>query len=256
MKSQGRPFVVAICLALSVLHAGAVSPAAAQQEKADPIRLLAEEIPGGFLKIENGKGIGVYPDLFYEAAANSGTQLEFRFVPWERAFREVERSTDLLTFPLTRLPEREARYSWLVPLDRDEIVFLSRDVPVDTLEQARKLDRILVWRGSSMEIFLTQKGFSNLIPVSQTKALIRMLLRGRADAWFTVRPEHDEVTGPDGGPVNLVSGAVIHSESIWLAGGRSFIHTEASRRFAEHVEKLVEGGRLKELKVKHGISRE
>ena len=250
LKYRGYPLVVGVCVALWAFCAGVVSPAAGQQ--GDRIQLLAEEIPGGFLKIENGEGIGVYPDLFNEAASKSGTRLEFRFVPWERAFREVERSADLLTFPLTRLPEREARYSWLASLDRDDIVFVSTEIPVNTLEQARKLDKVMVWRGSSMEIFLTQKKFSNLIPVSQTKALIRMLIRGRADAWFTVRPEHDEVTGPDGRPVKLVSGDVIHSESVWLVGGRSFIHSAESRRFVENVTKLVESGRLRELKKKHG----
>jgi hypothetical protein len=254
LKARIYRLPAAALAALLTLWIGAMSSFADVAKSADTVTLLAEEIPGGFLKIENGKGIGVYPELFYEAAARSGTKLNFRFVPWERAFREVELSNHLMTFPLTRLPKREDRYTWLIPLDRDEIVFVSIDKPIDTLEQARKLGRILVWRGSSMEIFLSQQGFTNVVPVGNTKALVRMLINGRADAWFTIRPEHDEVTGADGRPVKLVHGDVIHGESVWLAGGRSFAHSETSRRFAANVGKLVESGRLRELKEKHGVS--
>ena len=135
MEFHRRSFVATICVVLLGLCASAVAPAAAQETNTNRLTLLAAEIPGGFLKIDGIKGIGIYPDLFYEAATASDTEIMFRFVPWGRAFREVERSTHLLTFPLTRLPEREARYRWLVPLDRDEIVFGTLDTePVNDFE--------------------------------------------------------------------------------------------------------------------------
>ena len=238
-----------------MVSAGIAGTAAESRKPDNRITLLAEEIPGGFLKIEGRRGIGVFPDLFYEAGAATNVETVFRFVPWGRAFQEVERSDHFLTFPLTRLPEREARYRWLVPLDRDEIVFLSLDKPVDTLEQARKLNRVLVWQGSSMEIFLKDRGFTNLMPVGKTTSLVRMLAHKRGDAWFTIRPEHDEVTELDGRRVKFVAGAVIHSESVWLVGGKSFVHTPASRRFTTTVRNLVVRGRLKELKAKYGLLR-
>ncbi|MBC8158576.1 MAG: transporter substrate-binding domain-containing protein [Alphaproteobacteria bacterium] len=249
MKVHKRLFQVAFCAFVFFLGVCTASIAAEQK----PITLLAAEIPGGYLKITGNKGIGVFPDLFYEAAGAAGSHVKFRFVPWGRAFQEVERSSHLLTFPLTRLPEREAKYSWLVPLDRDEIVFLTLDQQINNLEQARKLGKILVWKGSSMEIFLTQQGFENLISVGNTKALVRMLKNGRGDAWFTIRPETDEISTPDGGAVKVVSGDVIQTESVWLVGGKSFTHSETSRRFVARVKTLVEAGRLTELKTKYGL---
>ncbi|MBL6945016.1 MAG: transporter substrate-binding domain-containing protein [Rhodospirillales bacterium] len=250
-KVSKRIFEAAFWAIIICFGVGTVSPAAGQQ----PITLLAEEIPGGYLKITDNTGVGVFPDLFYEAADSSGSNIQFRFVPWGRAFQEVERSAHLLTFPLTRLPEREGKYSWLVPLERDEIAFLTLDQPINTLEQARKLDKILVWKGSSMEIFLTQQGYSNLISVGNTKALIRMLQNGRGDAWFTIRPEHNEIQDPDGRTMKVVSGEVINTESVWLVGGKSFAHSDISRRFVASVRKLVEAGRLTELKAKYGLLR-
>ena len=162
----------------------------------------------------------------------------------------MERSKHFLTFPLTRLPEREARYKWLVPLEIDEIVFLSRDTPINSLSEAKKLKRILVWEGSSMEIFLRGKGFSNVAPVGKTKSLVRMLAHGRADAWFTVRPEIIENFSAKGRTVKIVSGKVINTESVWLVAGKSFVQTEESRRFIQVVRNLVNSGRMKELKRK------
>ena len=251
-----RRFVVPLLyLALSVLCTSAIVSAEEKKPVDDRITLLGEEIPGGFLKIEGIKGIGVYPDLFYEAAAAANTRIIFRYVPWGRAFRKVERSTDLLTFPLTRLPERESKYRWLVSLDRDEIVFLTTDTPINNFDQAKKLNRILVWEGSSMEIFLQQNGFSNLLRVAKAQSILRMLINGRADAWFTVRPEESTTFSVDGKAVELVAGDVVNTESVWLVGGKSFKYSKDTRRFAENLRTLVEKGRLKELKAKYGISR-
>jgi len=253
MRFREHSIAIGILIALFSLCVASAETTAQTQEAKNRITLLAEEIPGGFLKIEGTRGVGVYPDLLYEAATASETEIVFRFVPWGRAFQEVERSTHFLTFPLTRLPEREARYTWLVSLDKDEIVFLTRNKPVNTLEQARKLKRILVWQGSSMEIFLTEKGFTNLISAGKTTSLVKMLARGRGDAWFTVRPEHDEVVDVDGHQVKFVAGDIIHTESVWLVGGKSFAHSEASRRFSNTVRNLVVRGRLKALKSKYGL---
>ncbi len=252
MKHLPRSITDVFGVVLAVLYLTAASVSAAENSPNNSIVLLAEEIPGGFLTIDGSKGTGVYPDLFYEAAAAANVEVVFRFVPWGRAFREVERSSHLMTFPLTRLPEREARYKWLVSLDRDEIVFLSRDTAIDGLEQARKLQRILVWKGSSMEMFLNDKGFTNLLTVGNTAALIRMLRGKRGDAWFTVRPENLRDLNPANAAVKIVAGPVIHTESIWLTGGKSFVHTDASRRFTAALDELVKAGRLKQLKAKLG----
>ena len=46
----------------------------------------------------------------------------------------------------------------------------------------------------------------------------------------------------------------MHTESVWLVGGKSFTHSEETNRFTEAVRTLVDRGRLKVLKAKHGIS--
>ena len=250
MRAHHYLVIAVVCIAIMSFYGASTSLAADKNAPANQITLLAEKISGGYLEIDGTKGMGVYPDLFYEAGAASGVDVVFRYVPWGRAFHEVERSSHLLTFPLTRLPVREAKYSWLVSLDRDEIVFLSRNAPVDTLGQARNLQRILVWKGSSMEIFLKKQGFTNLTTVGTTAALIRMLRGKRADAWFTVRPENVDDLNPPGEMEKIVAGQIIHTESVWLTGGKSFVHSDASRRFSAALDKLVKAGRLKELKAR------
>lgn len=246
-------FLRQIALTIVLWFFASVAPAFTAELPAstDRITLLAAEIPGGFLKIEGVRGVGVYPDLIYEAADAAGVEILFRFVPWGRAFREVERSNHYLTFPLTRLPEREARYSWLVSLEQDDIVFVTLDEPVNTLEEARKLGRILVWKESSMESFLLSQGFTNIISAGKTNALIRMLAHRRGDAWFTVRPDESDSFEVDGESFKVTQGDVIHTESVWLAGGKGFVSTEGSDRFMDELQSLVESGRLQELKQRH-----
>jgi hypothetical protein len=77
------------------------------------------------------------------------------------------------------------------------------------------------------------------------------MLRGkRADAWFTVRPENVDDLNPPGEMEKIVAGQIIHTESVWLTGGKSFVHSDASRRFSAALDKLVKAGRLKELKAR------
>lgn len=253
MKTTNLKRLPALFILLGPAFLSSITATSAMEPRdpADVLTFLASDIPGGVLKIEEGTGIGIYPQLFYEAAADARVHLEFRSVPWERAFHKVSQSTDLLTFTITRLPHREGLYTWLTPLDHDEIVFVSLDNPVNTLEEGRALDRVLVWRGSSMEDFLTKKGFKNLTRVSQTDSLIRMLSGGRAHAWFTVRPEKEEVLDSNGNTVKLIYGEIVHKESVWLVGGKAFAPTDASRRFTGSLKKLIESGRLKDLKLKH-----
>lgn len=107
--------MTAVCVVLINFWTTAISSAWAQDDSANTITLLAAEIPGGFLKIEGTHGVGVYPDLLYEAAADANVNIVLQFVPCRRAFNKVETSKHLLAFPLTRLPEREDKYTWLVP---------------------------------------------------------------------------------------------------------------------------------------------
>ena len=101
-----------------------------------------------------------------------------------------------------------------------------------------------------MEIFLQQNGFTNLEKIGSTKSIVRMLTNQRANAWFTVRPEKPVVVSVRGKQMTLVAGNIIHTESTWIVGGKSFVHTNMSRRFTQQVKGLVKSGRLLELKRK------
>ena len=70
----------------------------------------------------------------------------------------------------------------LGPPNHNEIVFITVKTPINVLEAARKPVCIIVWYGPMMGILLSKNGFTDLIAVGNTPALIRMLEDDRADA--------------------------------------------------------------------------
>ena len=51
------------------------------------------------------------PDVLYPYSSNvaNGVEVVIRKLPWESALHLVEHSSNLMVYPLTRLPEREPR---------------------------------------------------------------------------------------------------------------------------------------------------
>ena len=122
------------------------------------IRLISAENPGGLLEIRDEKIIGAYPSFFHEASTRSGVSIDYRIVPWVRAVKETEQSDSLMLFPFTRTAARENRFTWITPLKEDPICFASGEAQINSLEEARKLKRVMVWRGTSQQAFLDRAG--------------------------------------------------------------------------------------------------
>ena len=206
------------------------------------VTLISTEIPA---YIEEDSG--AYRAFFDQAGALAGVSVEYRLMPWIRAVTRAERSTDLMIFPLTRNAEREARFTWLAKLSEVSIGFAAIDRSIDTLEEARTLSTVIVWRGSSMEAFLKEHGFTNLFGVSDTTTILSLLKQGRAAAWFGVLDEARSIIGQAD---DLTLGEPVHTDTVWLAGGKEHV-TSQSADFVRMVDILRDRGLLRDLVAKH-----
>jgi polar amino acid transport system substrate-binding protein len=135
---------------------------------------------------------GIVGEATIQAAAIAGYSPRLITLPWSRAQLTVQAGTNQLIIPLSRTPDREARYTWIAPIMRMDRAFFTLSKPVETFEQARKAyRRIAVGRGSAQEQKLREEGFSDeqIYPLKIGENPAQMLLLGRVDAWFNGVPE-------------------------------------------------------------------
>lgn len=138
------------------------------------------------------RGHGMVGDVTLAALARAGQLSELRHEPWARAQHRVANGRNQLIIPLSRTPQREALYTWIVPIMPLERAFFSLDEPVHSFAEARqRYRRIGVGLGTAQVEILRSQGFSEQQIVTHTlgENPARLLERGRIDAWFTGVPE-------------------------------------------------------------------
>nr|WP_252508718.1 transporter substrate-binding domain-containing protein [Magnetospira sp. QH-2] len=164
---------------------------------------------------------GISLRLTREASKRAAITLDERFVPWGRAVGKTESGSDTLIVPFSRTAKREDRFAWIAPLFDMTFGFVSLGTAVDTKAEARTLKRLGVWRETSMEEELIKEGFTNLVPVSNDKALVRMLINGRLDAWYGSIAEAKYIFAG----IDIINrqkirfGQPVKASPVWLAGG-------------------------------------
>ena len=114
---------IVFCLLVALFHAGsgvADEPLQLHMPDAPPLTLLHYE-----------GGHGMVGDVTLAAIALSGRLTRVIAEPWPRAQARVASGRNLLIIPLSRIPEREDRYTWIAPIMVLERAFFSiRRVPL------------------------------------------------------------------------------------------------------------------------------
>jgi polar amino acid transport system substrate-binding protein len=172
------------CLLVALLYVGGVAadePLALHMPDAPPLTLYHDE-----------RGHGMVGDITLAAITLSGRTARIVDEPWARAQVNVASGQNQLIIPLSRTPEREQRYTWIVPIMPLERAFFSLDEPVSSFAQARqRYRRIGVGLGTAQVEILRREGFADeqIIQLKLGENPAILLERGRLDAWFTGIPE-------------------------------------------------------------------
>ena len=150
--------------------------------KASDYTILTTHLPPWSIQGESG----IFPDLANEIERRLGSSHKPKVLPWSRAQKYAKAESNILIFPLSRVPIREKHYKWIIKVMPIRFAFGSFKSPALDLDKARKLKRILVHQDAPPYYFLIERGFNNLFKKHEgVETMIGMLKAGRADAWFT-----------------------------------------------------------------------
>ncbi|SCA55143.1 putative ABC-type amino acid transport/signal transduction systems, periplasmic component/domain [Candidatus Terasakiella magnetica] len=120
-----------------------------------------------------------------------GNQDPIKVLPWNRALKLLAKKKNALLFSTARTPERENKYKWVGPLASLEMVFFKRsdsDISLNSLDEARTLNKIGVTKNVATHEILRNMGFTNLdvMESGADEKNLKRLIKKRVDVWPTV----------------------------------------------------------------------
>lgn len=231
--------------------------ALALQGRAEPIapyQIVSGNLPP--FTVESGQDSpGALAALVREMAMRLGEPPTIQFYPWTRALSMAGSQPRTLILPLTRTPEREAHYRWLVKLYRQQFVFIalrSATVNLDSLDTLREL-RITVLRGSPNEGQLASRHFKQVLPANSVLDMARMLERGMADAIYGGDAINLAVLAEHGIPrTQLQLSKPLDYGEIWLGGSLDIPESEALL-WQTAMKQLVRDGVVRRTLARYGL---
>ncbi|WP_320173152.1 ABC transporter substrate-binding protein [Maridesulfovibrio sp.] len=128
----------------------------------------------------SGFGVEVVEALKKEIGCNTAIEV----MPWARGYRHLLNHPDVMLFSTARTEERENQFHWIGPIACYKWVFYGlKGVrhKVKTLEDAKSVSGIGVYRNDARAQFLKSKGFTNLEVMDSQEVNFKKLLRGRVE---------------------------------------------------------------------------
>lgn len=226
---------------------------AADAPNAAPMRVVTANLPP-FAIEDGGERPGALVELVRELGRRAAIPASFEFVPWTRAVFMAGALPRTAAFPLTRTPEREARFRWLVRLYEEKVGFIGPSGRFDPSQPAAlKARPVAVLRGAAQIERLRGLGYTNLVEAANLHEALRFVRRGIADAVYgeilivgrlyreRYPGEPFVATGPVGPP-----------SASWLAGSLGFSEAEGAR-LQKAMKSMIDDGTYLAIMKKYGM---
>ena len=206
----------------------------------------------------DGKDVGLTVDILQEVTKHGGPKFRFESVPWTRAQAYAQKKTGTTVIPLTRTPEREKQYTWIIKLVPNQARLtlvknpknnLSFPSPL-TLENLKPYP-VGIIRGSAFISTLEKLGFTHVEVVSIYEQNVKMLTAGRIAAVAEAKWVDIYNWKKFGGKIeDLIIGPEFGDPSyIYLGAGLDF-PSGLTRQIRDAMSKVEQSGALETVREK------
>jgi polar amino acid transport system substrate-binding protein len=191
-----------------------------------PFRLVTSDLPPFANENQRDKP-GFAVEITQAIAAKLGQQVKAEYYPWARAYALSQAEPRVVIIPLTRTPDRQAHFQWLVKIFLQQYVFVSKasDKLITSLDAARAINRIGVLRGSPTTEFALREHFSSqhLYEEASVEAGLKDLDSGRIDVYFGGSAIFAATINATGRKLaDYQFGVSLGGGEIWLGASRGF----------------------------------
>lgn len=161
------------------------------EAKSVDINILAENIPSEMENLGENRMGGIGGEVLTEALKANQITYKMVWSRWKVAQQQVQANKDKKSFivPLTRNPEREAKYNWVAKIYEVNTVFFTKkgNKKINSLKeiQGKKIGVLLETSYEQKIINAKGAAFKNEIAsVPYDNLNARKLLTGEIDAWY------------------------------------------------------------------------
>ncbi len=200
------------------------------------LRLLAAELPPFTYHqppptvSEIGEPRGIVYRLVKEMARRIGHSGNIEFMGWTHAQQLAKAGPNIGILALTRSPEREPLYNWMVEIVTDDLVLVGgAGVDVSDLDKAKNRPTGVL-RTSGAEALLREHAFTRIEPASEEWVNAMKLRDRRIDAWLAPRLMVLFGWREIGGDATVLNiGELVRRSPIYFAASRDVSAAEAER---------------------------
>ncbi|MBW2604146.1 MAG: ABC transporter substrate-binding protein [Deltaproteobacteria bacterium] len=153
---------------------------------AQELTIITEESPPLSFKKENNL-TGSSVEVVREILRRLNQPDNIKMLPWARGYNLLKTQPNVALFSTARTKERESMFHWVGPLYISRNGFYAKrgsGIPINSLEDAKKVGVIATYKDDSREQMLEALGFANLDSSNSPASNLKKLLSGRVDLWI------------------------------------------------------------------------
>lgn len=139
-------------------------------------------------KAADGSLTGMTVELVREIQKLVGNSDPIQLVPWARGLKNLDEEPNTILFSMGRTAERNGLYQWIGPIAESVFgLYVKADSPlkIHSLDDAKQVHSIGVYRDDVRDQFLTKAGFQNLERANDNVQNFKKLMSGRVDMYAT-----------------------------------------------------------------------
>jgi len=244
------PFRFAIILIVLVLWVTAVAPA---QATGPELQVITEIAPPASFIDARGNLSGLAVEVVQAIQKEIGVHAEIQVMPWARGYHELTTNPNVALFSTTRTPARESLFHWVGPVFTTRWIMYARKgsgLNITSLEDAKSIERIGVYRDDARAQLLRDNGFDNLDVADRQELNLAKLLGGRVDAIVYSDLTMKEFLAKSNTDPDLVEAIFeIGSRDLYIAFSKGS-DPETIHIWQEAVDQLEERGDLQRIRDK------
>ncbi|WP_417782891.1 substrate-binding periplasmic protein [Terasakiella pusilla] len=142
--------------------------------------------------VEDGELKGISVEIVRKLMDDVGVTANFIILPSMRSIAGFGKTPDSMFISLFRTEEREDKYHWVGPIVSSSVYFYKRadsSLKINTLEDAKGVNRVASRYAGLVHTLLRQNGFTNLEDTAKNgREVYRKLLAGRSDLGISDSP--------------------------------------------------------------------
>lgn len=151
------------------------------------LRIITEDNPPYNFADERGNITGQSTEIVRSLMSKTGTDTAIELLSWSKGYEIVQNQPNTMIYSTGRMPFREQMFKWVGPIGFADEWFYARrgsNIKISSLDDAKKVKSIAVYKDDSNQLFLLEKGFTNLDVSENDVQCIKKLMDGKVDLWL------------------------------------------------------------------------